>query len=479
MATQTVINRQDPEIEAYRLGLLDDTQTLVRDTVFGGNVQKLREQGLSDDQIAEQLGRDVGDVSAISQDQVFGPPDYEVAGISAGEKKAVDLAMEGVGAYQPFLDKAETTLDDASALMTDAATSLGGAGAAAEQVALTGQTGMQEAADYGIAGAEEAAAKARQSTALAQDQLLDAGSFGRSTAESGIGQLAGTTGGFDPSGIGAFMNQYEDAAVAQALDDIAQAGARERVNLDSREAMSGAFGRARGGVEQAMLSENILKEQGRTAANMRQAGYESAAERAQKAFEDQQSRGQSAAIGTGQLGQAGAGTAIDAAAKSGQLGLSAEGLAQTGALQGANLGMSAADRGAVFGLDAVRTGMTADQGIGSLGGQLANVGMGYGNIGAMGSQLGAADIDRLMATGGLERGIDQSALDATRLTNLQNYSQPFQLYGFQSDIYSGVPTGSSTMTVSSMPQVNPYQQAVGLGIGAYGAATGAQQMGLF
>ena len=27
---QTVINRQDPEIEAYRLGLLDDTQQLVK-----------------------------------------------------------------------------------------------------------------------------------------------------------------------------------------------------------------------------------------------------------------------------------------------------------------------------------------------------------------------------------------------------------------------------------------------------------------
>ena len=74
MATQTVINRQDPEIEAYRLGLLDDTQTLVRDTVFGGNVQKLREQGLSDEQIAEQLGRDVGDVSQLVRIKFLGRP---------------------------------------------------------------------------------------------------------------------------------------------------------------------------------------------------------------------------------------------------------------------------------------------------------------------------------------------------------------------------------------------------------------------
>ena len=74
MATQTVINKQDPEIEAYRLGLLEDTKGLVRDTIFGGNVQKLREQGLSDEQIAEQLGRPVEDVGAITADQVFSPP---------------------------------------------------------------------------------------------------------------------------------------------------------------------------------------------------------------------------------------------------------------------------------------------------------------------------------------------------------------------------------------------------------------------
>ena len=478
MATQTVINRQDPEIEAYRLGLLGDTQALVRDTVFGGNVQKLREQGLTDEQIAEQLGREVEDVSGIRQDQVFGPPDYAVEGISEGEQKAVDLAMEGIGGYQPFLDQAETTLGDASALMTGAADSLGTAGDTASGIASTGQAGMTEAAQYGITGAEEAAAKARESTALAQDQLLGAGAFGRQTAESGIGQLAGTTGGFDPSGIGAFMNQYEDAAVQQALADIGEAGERQRSRIGADAAASGAFG-SRRQLREGMLDEEILDAQKRAAVEMRQAGFENAATRAQKAFEDQMSRGQSAAIGTGQLGQAGAGTSIDAAGRAGQLGLSAEGLAQTGALQGANLGMSAADRGAGLGLDAVKTGMAADQGIGALGSQLANVGMNYGQLGGLNTQLSAADIDRLLTTGGLERGINQQGLDATRLTNLQNYSQPFQLYGFQSDIYSGVPTGSSTMQVSSMPQTNPFQTAVGLGIGAYGAATGAQQAGLF
>ena len=100
--TQTVINRQDPEIEAYRLGLLGDTQQLVRDQIFGQNVQNLRDQGLDDAAIAERLGRDVADVGNISQDQLFGPPEYETAGISTGEQEAIDLASKGIGDYQKY-----------------------------------------------------------------------------------------------------------------------------------------------------------------------------------------------------------------------------------------------------------------------------------------------------------------------------------------------------------------------------------------
>ena len=104
MATQTNINinRQDPEIEAFRVGLLEDAQQLVRDQIFGRNVQNLRAQGLSDKAIAKQLGRSVADVGNISQDQLFGPPEYTVAGISEGEQRAIDLAQSGVGAYQPI-----------------------------------------------------------------------------------------------------------------------------------------------------------------------------------------------------------------------------------------------------------------------------------------------------------------------------------------------------------------------------------------
>ena len=182
----------------------------------------------------------------------------------------------------------------------------------------------------------------------------------------------------------------------------------------------------------------------------------------------------------------GAQLGMGAAETGARLGMGAETAGITGADVYGRMGMGAEDaaaRGAIagtgMGMDAVRTGMSANQGIAGLGGQMAGLGMNYGSLGQMGQTMSASDLDRLMTTGGLGRGIDQAGIDALRMTNLQNYSQPFQQYGFLSDIYSGVPTGSSTMQVSSMPSANPFQTAVGLGIGAYGAASGAKNAGIF
>jgi hypothetical protein len=184
--------------------------------------------------------------------------------------------------------------------------------------------------------------------------------------------------------------------------------------------------------------------------------------------------GQGAQLGMGaaetgaRLGMGAESAGISGADIYGRYGMGAEDAAARGAVAGTGLGM-----------DAIRTSMSANQGIAGLGGQMAGMGMNYANLGQMLSGLSAADIDRLMTTGGLDRGITQTQIDANRMTDLQNYSQPFQQYGFLSDIYSQVPTGSSTMQVSSMPQANPFQTAVGLGIGAYGAMSGAQQAGIF
>ena len=81
----------------------------------------------------------------------------------------------------------------------------------------------------------------------------------------------------------------------------------------------------------------------------------------------------------------------------------------------------------------------------------------------------------LMGTGGVERGVNQAALEAARQTSLQNIQEPYQRVAFVSDIQSGVPSASQArLSQTRAPQPSPLAQAVGTGIGAYAAFTGGR-----
>ena len=129
-----------------------------------------------------------------------------------------------------------------------------------------------------------------------------------------------------------------------------------------------------------------------------------------------------------------------------------------------------------LGINAFDSAMGRQQSMGTAYGQL---GVQQAGLGELTSGLSVQDLNTLMTTGSLQRGVDQAGLDATRLSNLQRYTQPYQQYGFLSDIYSGTPSGSSTLTAASAPQVSPFQTALGLGIGGLSAASGAKTAGLF
>jgi hypothetical protein len=234
------------------------------------------------------------------------------------------------------------------------AAGLGGTSDAARLAAQQAATGGIGAYQDALAGSQQAVTGARGITADAARALQQAGALGSSTAQRGIAGLAGTTGAFDPTSTGAFMNQYEDAAVQQALADVARAGQIQQQGVRAQAVGAGAFGGSRQAVAEQELARNVLEQQGRTAAGMRQAGFESAAQRAQQAFEAQQARGQQAAQLTGALGAQGAGTALQAAQAAGQLGLSAEQLAAAQAGQLGQLGMSAEQLAAQTGLCACR-----------------------------------------------------------------------------------------------------------------------------
>lgn len=731
---QTQITRQDPAVEAYRLGLLEDVQQFVRQNI--GALQ-----------------------DPAQREALLGGLDYNVAGLSRGEQMGIAAAEQGLGAYLPYVQQGSRAVQGGmnltgmgaglvgqaaqlaaaqravpytyqrgaaqgigqatqlgTALGTQAYGALGqapqfsmgstfaaqrglqnaalgaqnvaartarGAGrlfdpmaqsmgmatsgaygaagrgqfgadiaaqrarsstAAAQQqlmdasqaagqatqlgTALGGQSfqGLNRAGQqgYGFAergqfGADIAAERARASTAAAQQQLMGASQFGLGSAQQGIASLAGTGGMYDPRMTYGYMSPFENAAIQATLSDIGRQGEIAQQGVRAQAARAGAFGGSRQAVAEQELQRNVLEQQARTAAQLRAQGFESAAQRSQQAFEQAQGRQQQLASLTGQLGQAGAGTAASAAQAAGQLGLSAEQLAQTGALQGAGLGLQASGQdiqaqqaagqlglgigqlgqagaqiaaanaqaagqlglsteqlaqasalqGAQLGLSAnqiaaanaqslaqtglnieqlsAQTGLQAQQlagqfaqqagalsqnqaqlmsqaaqaqgalgqGIGSLGLQgaqaLGNLGIQYGQLaqqdvnqlgqlatqyGQLGGQMGQlgvqqagmgeigqnitnAQLQNVLAAGGLERGVAQSQLDATRLSNLQRQQFPYQQYGFLSDIYSGVPSSQSVTTGVMGGQTSPFQQAIGLGISGLSAAAGAQRAGLF
>jgi len=239
MAVTTQIVQENPQIEAYRLGLLADVQDLVRQRV--------------------QAGTD-----AL-------PPAYQVAGLSGLEQSAAALGQQGVGAFQPYIQ--------------------GGV----EQV-LAGQGAIENFALPTVQQAQQFYAEAGD---LAQ-QLRDVPyEYQRAAGEA----LLASTGTYDPMiNVSQFYNPYEEQVIKKTQEDIQRQGDIAQRQQAAQAVSQGAFGGARQGIMSSELARNIMQEQGDVGARMRAAGFESARSAAQQAFEASQARRQAAGTGMGALG---------------------------------------------------------------------------------------------------------------------------------------------------------------------------------
>lgn len=86
--TMVQIQRQDPAIEAYRLGLLKDVQQFVSNQVAAGMPAETA---------------------------------YQVAGLTPAESSAIAAAESGIGSYQPFLQAGEAAIQGGQNILTQAA----------------------------------------------------------------------------------------------------------------------------------------------------------------------------------------------------------------------------------------------------------------------------------------------------------------------------------------------------------------------
>jgi hypothetical protein len=118
-------------------------------------------------------------------------------------------------------------------------------------------------------------------------------------------------------------------------------------------------------------------------------------------------------------------------------------------------------------------------GLGQMAGQLGQLGVQQGALGQTAQALQQGDINFLYNVGQAQQAFNQQGIDAQRASELQKVYAPYQQAGFLSDIYKGAPSSQMSTQVASQPSASPFQQAVGIGLGAISTAAGAKRAGLF
>jgi len=175
----------------------------------------------------------------------------DVARFTDAQKEAIRLGMEGVGAYQPMMDR-------------------------------------------GAANVEKG---------------LGVFDRGRDITEMGVKALAGTTNEdgtvreFDPNAYKAYMDPYTQEVIDTTFADINRQADMDRNRVRDSAIGAGAFGGSRGALQQSELTRNTADQMARTGAQLRSQGYGAAQQQAQSVFENQMNRGQNAAQIFNQLGQ--------------------------------------------------------------------------------------------------------------------------------------------------------------------------------
>ena len=120
-------------------------------------------------------------------------------------------------------------------------------------------------------------------------------------------------------------------------------------------------------------------------------------------------------------------------------------------------------------------------GLGALAPQYGTFAGQQAQLGGLGQQYGAQDINTLLGLGSLGQQQAQSQFDVARQNIMQQMYEPYKRVGFLSDIYQGAPSTSSVVQTQTSPttQVSPLQQIAGYGIAGLSALGGLQSGGLF
>ena len=482
MATeeQTIIQREAPEVEALKLGLINAAKGLAETAPVGGL------------------------------------PQTQFAGYDPFQNQARTMATSAIGSFAPFLTDAFRGNQQAKGMLQDEVTDAyrnalteydegirntllnnagdritSGIGSAAGNRGILGAiaTGNTDV-DTAQTDFSTVMANARQNI-FGTPGVVGSGALG--ATDKAVQALAGT--GFSPTAAGVggiydptagtavtdFFNPYETNVVDRSLADLQRASNIAGLQEDANAAQAGAFGGSRAGIVQAERDRNLLDAQARIAAQLRQQGYGQSLQQSQQAFEAGQGRQQNLAQLTGQLRLQGGELGLSAeqlasenARQKGILGL--QGAAQQGSLasEAARLGLSEAELRANVGLQGGQFSLQGAQGLQSVANDIGAQAAQRAALAELQSGLQSNDVNMMNQLGGQRFQTEQAQLDAQQQDSLAEVYEPYQRLGFYSDILRGAPTTQMSISQSSTPNPSLLNQIVGgaaSGVGIAGAAS--------
>ena len=115
---------------------------------------------------------------------------------------------------------------------------------------------------------------------------------------------------------------------------------------------------------------------------------------------------------------------------------------------------------------------------GQTGGQLfQGLGTAQAGLGQLAQNFGYQDVQNLMNIGGVEQQQRQAEYDVQRQSAIESAYEPFQRFSYMGDIFRGVPSTQTALTIGSAPQQNVLGSTVGtaMGLNAYSQQYGGGQ----
>ena len=444
--------------------------------LFAPQIESLAEQ------YAKAMGQKAATPFTTGQITAMAP---QVAGQTALQQRATTDTQAGLGAYQPYVTRAETAGQAAGTALTAAGQQLGTAqtglagigayaapaiqGIAQAQGTLGGVGQYIGAAGTGLAGAgttlgQAGTALTGAGTAMggAQQYITDAAGLtgtGANLAAAGAAPTAGS--------IADYMSPYQQQVIDTSLAEFDKQAKMRQQGISDQAVAMGGYGGGREGVMQSEYMAQSDRNRALLEAQLQQQGYSQAQAARQADLATRLGIGgaqQQYAQGlAGMAGQRAGLAGQEAAFAQGQLGLGAAQQSLAGAQLGAGQAYLAPGQmmAGVAGQQAGAAGQRAALGQAQLGLGQFELGAGQAEQGMLGRDVGLAG-----QVGAMDQAYAQAVMDADREKARMGLYEPMERLGWLGQGLTGLMGGMGPQyQFANQPNPNPLAQALGIGLG--------------